>query len=190
MQKVGKDDEEELLDSSTAAAALAPESNVEHIKQVKEKLDTGVLDGTADESDRILWRKGNGKKKFKKNGNGNSARTNPWVKNGSSSSKDTSIDLASARKKIDELTSNLNDLAAKLNECEATKSPTSAPTGNPTRAKSTKAPFVDSGGYGAAESPQCNPTADYGNGNYQTCRYGDCNVNNGNSDCFGAGKKV
>ncbi len=67
MQKVGKDDEEELLDSSTAAAALAPESNVEHIKQVKEKLDTGVLDGAADESDRILGKKNKGKKKmFKK----------------------------------------------------------------------------------------------------------------------------
>lgn len=84
MQNAVKDDEEELPDSSTTAAALAPKSNVEHIKQVQEKMDTGVLDGAADESDRILGKKNKGKKKmFKKNGNGN-AIVNPWV-NGSGS---------------------------------------------------------------------------------------------------------
>lgn len=85
MQKAVKDDEEELPDSSTTAAALAPKSNVEHIKQVQEKMDTGVLDGAADESDRILGKKNKGRKKmFKKSGRNGNAVANPWV-NGSGS---------------------------------------------------------------------------------------------------------
>ena len=109
MQNVkAKDDEEELPDSSTAAAALAPESNVEHIKQVQEKLDTGVLRG-ADESDRILGKKKKGKKpkKGSKNQSGGAAVRNPWVKDGSGSgsgsSSDTAMDLEAAKARIAEL---------------------------------------------------------------------------------------
>ena len=106
MQNAVKDDEEELPDSS--AAALAPESNVEHIKQVEEKMDTGVLDGVADESDRILGKKNKGKKKmFRKNGGNGDAIPNPWVKDGSGSgsgsSSDTAMDLAEAQARIAEL---------------------------------------------------------------------------------------
>ena len=110
MQKVvnAKDDEEELTDSSTPTD-LALESNVEHIKEVQEQLDTGVLDGAADESDRILGKKKGKKKMFKKNGNGKGAIVNPWVKSGSGSgsgsgsSSDTAMDLEEAKARIAEL---------------------------------------------------------------------------------------
>ena len=175
MQKVGKDDEEELLDSSTAAAALAPESNVEHIKQVKEKLDTGVLDGAADESDRILGKKNKGKKKmFKKKGNGN-AIPNPWVKDGSGSgsgsSSDTAMDLEEAKARIAELEAaqaeydelqeqRITFLKIALDECEG-----------------------DNGdGTGVLNAVgQCNPDGVTGARNRDICRGRRCAAN---LDCF------
>ena len=180
MQKVGKDDEEELLDSSTAAAALAPESNVEHIKQVKEKLDTGVLDGAADESDRILGKKNKGKKKmFRKNGNGNGAIPNPWKKDGSGSgsgsSSDTAMDLEEAKARIAELEAaqaeydelqeqRITFLKIALDECEG-----------------------DNGdGTGVLNAVgQCNPGGIVGAFNRDRCRGYTCLPGtNGSRDCF------
>lgn len=162
-----KDEEEELLDSSTTAA-LVPESNVEHIKQVEEKMDTGVLDGVADESDRILGKKNKGKKKmFRKNGNGK-AIVNPWVNgsgSGSGSSSDTAMDLEAAKARIAEL-------EEKLQACQ------------------------DGGEYGLGEGgdeleelgfiPEDGSVGIASTGS--VFRYGYCNIDNSFRDCYG-GKK-
>ena len=110
LQKAVEDDEEELPDSSTTAAALATESNVEHIKHMEEKLDTGVLDGAADESDRILRKKN-------KKGKGGKKSKNMFVKDDgcscpSSDTTDTAMELEEAKAKIAEL-------EKKLGQCDA-----------------------------------------------------------------------
>ena len=69
LQKVDIDEEDDLL--------LAVKANVEHIKQVEVEDEAG-----ADESGRMLGRKGKGKKKKPK------AKNGPWKKDGSSSSDD------------------------------------------------------------------------------------------------------
>jgi len=177
-----KDDEEELPDSSTAAAALAPESNVEHIKQVQEKMDTGVLDGAADESDRILGKKKGKKKMFKKNGNGKGAIVNPWVNSsgsGSGSSSDTAMDLAdaqaivAAQAEYDELQEErITLLKIALDECKGDLSALNDPDGNE---------VLNAVG-------QCNPGGIVGAFNRDICRGYTCSPGpegyKTNRDCF------
>lgn len=171
MQNAVKDDEEELPDSSTTAAALAPKSNVEHIKQVQEKMDTGVLDGVADESDRILGKKNKGKKKmFKKNGgNGSGAIPNPWKKDGSGSGSGSSSDTAM---ELEEAQARIADLEEKLGAC--------------------KANGEDGEGGGELEELGFIPDEDFdlcftdeyagpGNGEFEGCRKRNCR---GQKDCF------
>lgn len=164
MQKVGKDDEEELPDSSTAAAALAPESNVEHIKQMQEKMDTGVLDGVANESDRILGKKN-------KKGKGGKKSKNMFVKDGCSCSSDTAMELEEAKLKIAEL-------EEKLGACKANVEDVGYyGDGEGGGELEELIAFIPDGGGGLGVASSGSVP-----------RYGYCNIDNSFRDCYG-GKK-